>query len=112
MKKNERFPKSIRLHKKTDFQKIFKGKSLESTHFKIFHNKSELLLPRFGVIASRKIKHAVRRNFAKRVIREIIRKNKSAFPQQHDFIILAKIDIKGIKYNRLQDEILGLLKNV
>lgn len=48
--------------------------------------------PRFAVIASKKMvsNRAVRRNYAKRVFREIFRNNPGAFPQGWDVVVIVR----------------------
>ena len=47
-------------------------------------------LRRLGVIASRRVGGAVKRNRAKRVLREVFRQNQELLPEQIDVLLIAR----------------------
>jgi ribonuclease P protein component len=75
--------KTERLHKR-DFHGVRWVRSGKSSHFLLFkstkNETDDLSVTRFGVVVSRKIKGAVKRNRIKRLAREFFRLNKHMFP--------------------------------
>lgn len=57
---------------------------------------------RFGVITSRKVGNAVKRNYAKRVFREIFRLNQSALPDSCDFLVVVRSNFDDYSYSQLE----------
>lgn len=59
-------------------------------------------LRRFGVIASRRVGNAVIRNRAKRLFREIFRKNQAALPEACDVLIIVRASFQKYDYQDLE----------
>lgn len=57
---------------------------------------------RLGLIASRRVGNAVVRNRAKRLFREIFRKNQDALPQPCDVIIIVRNSYQRYDYHELE----------
>ncbi|NUP10537.1 MAG: ribonuclease P protein component [Polyangiaceae bacterium] len=57
---------------------------------------------RIGIIASRKVGNAVERNRAKRLLRELFRKNKAAFPPGFDLVFVAFADLHERTYTAVE----------
>jgi len=105
---DERFSPGERLRKRIDFKRAEKNKvaRLVTKHLIIVAAPNECHHTRIGITASRKIGGAVRRNRVKRLLREIYRTNKTAFPRGHDLVLIAKNDMTDIAYHDLADEII------
>jgi len=88
--KREKFSKKERLNRNKDFQRVFKeGKKVwVNSILLMLYLSNELGIKRIGIVVSKKIKKATKRNRVKRLIREIFRKNKEFFPEGCDFIII------------------------
>ena len=85
------FPKDERLLHRADFVNANRsGKRCHMRHFIAISRKNELGTTRLGVTASKKVGNAVRRNRAKRLIREFYRLNKARLPQGYDIVVIAK----------------------
>jgi ribonuclease P protein component len=68
------FGKARRVRRRGEFQKIFDtGYRVSSRYFTILFAPGGSSAPRLGIVASRKLGDAVRRNRAKRLIREVFR---------------------------------------
>ncbi len=67
-------------------------------------------ISRFGIIVTRKVGNAVKRNKIKRLVRTFFRLNK-AILQKADYIFIAKNNIKDISYKHVQNELLKATTN-
>jgi ribonuclease P protein component len=95
-----RFPRQARILKHSDFQLIqSKGQRVSTTHFVLIMRASEAVSAptRLGVTASRKIGDAVRRNRAKRLIREAFRATRELFPAGLDLVVIVKRSLGDIR---------------
>ncbi|WOO41997.1 ribonuclease P protein component [Rubellicoccus peritrichatus] len=65
---------------------------------------------RLGLIASRRVGNAVIRNRAKRLLREIFRKNQAALPEACDVIIVVRSSYARYDYHNLEARFLKACK--
>lgn len=99
--------KKLRMNKKTDFKKVFtKGRSYTSKHVVIYIFQEQPV--KFGIIASKKIGNAVKRNRAKRLLREIIRFNFSRLTKNCQMIFIARLGINGASYQEVERSVLSI----
>ena len=113
---DQSFPKELRLTHKGDIDSLFsKGERIKSHPFIILFYKTEIPMPvPFKLLISvpkRNFKKAVDRNYLKRCIREIVRKNKEILSSENTDItcsiaILYSFNTK-LSFNELE---VGLLK--
>ncbi len=98
--KKEGLSKKERLNKEKDFERVFKEgkKKWIGKVALMFYAENRLPYSRLGVVVSRKIRKAVKRNRAKRLIKEIFRRNKHLFPKGSDIIILPHPGIVELNY--------------
>ena len=87
-------PTSKRLRKPHDFQEVrSEGTRILCGPF-IFQCRRTCAWQgrcrRFGVIASRRVGNAVKRNLGKRIFREIFRKHESALPMGSDIVVVLR----------------------
>lgn len=67
-----------------------------------FPNKEESLLPRFGVIASKRVGNAVKRNRGKRLLREIFRLQQNTLPRNSDWVVILRHKYQEFSYQELE----------
>lgn len=65
---------------------------------------------RFGVVASKKVGNAVKRNRIKRQIRSIIRVNQGRMCGSNQVIVIARHSIYGVRYQELEKDFLAIMK--
>ncbi|HBT76113.1 MAG TPA: ribonuclease P protein component [Planctomycetaceae bacterium] len=88
---NERFPKTLRLRKTSQFDRVYKHRcSVADGLLIVYAMPNDLAYSRLGFAVSRKVGNAVVRNRWKRLIREAFRRNRSQLPSGLDFILLPK----------------------
>ncbi len=84
------FPKSVRLLRKADFDEVFAWKlSAADGNLVVYGKPNALGHARLGLVVSRKVGNAVRRNRWKRVLREAFRLSRAELPRL-DFVVLPR----------------------
>ena len=108
---SHQFDKSRRLRQRKEFQHVFDGGCrIRARYFTLLIARGQTQAFRLGIIASRKIGDAVRRNRAKRLIREIFRL--SARPDAVtalDIVVIPNRELFDASYKALADEFKGAL---
>lgn len=107
------FPAKFKIKTSRDFRNILtEGTKTHSQNFILYVKPNSLGFPRLGVSVGKKTSaSSVRRNRMKRVLREVFRKNKSAF-SSNDVVFLIKNDVSGKKSSDLCSEIKKLASHV
>ena len=76
---DHRFRPQDRIRKRSEYKVNYaRGRRIPSKHFVLFIARNALGRPRLGITVTRRLGGAVRRNRAKRLIREIFRRYKPA----------------------------------
>lgn len=103
--RDERFPARHRLNKSTDFRRIFsKGKRIATRLFVIYILPNHQTFSRLGIQVQSKIGPAVRRNYIKRIVRDVFRKNKDSFRESVDIIFIAGKNLVNTSYREFCEE--------
>jgi len=110
--KKEGFPQEIRVKKESEFNSIIQGaKKTSGQHLILFRLQGEDQKgPRFGIKVARGIKPAVRRNAVKRVVREVLRKNKHRFDANEAVVVLCKYTAGEREPSQLGEELERLIR--
>ncbi len=105
------FKKNERIRSQRDFLAVKKeGKRISTRNFILLVKPNGLHHNRLGIIASRKIGNAVRRNRIKRCVREFFRLNKAKFaPPPKDILIIAKKGANRLDTSSITKELLPIL---
>lgn len=92
-----------KLRKAVDFNDL-RQKGLRSNcgGFVVVIHKRESGPSRFGVITSRKVGNAVKRNYAKRAFRDIFRLSHDTLPSSCDFLVVVRSNFDEYSYSQLK----------
>jgi ribonuclease P protein component len=103
------FPLRCRITQRKDFEQALSNPGLSNKWFVVYPRQAETIVPRLGVIASKRIMpKAVSRNYAKRLIREIFRANLPTLPAL-DFVVRIRRAISRDTANEAKSALLSLL---
>ncbi|MGH9386000.1 MAG: ribonuclease P protein component [Vicinamibacterales bacterium] len=96
------------IRKRADFERIYEiGSKCAGRLMTIFASRTEAVVARLGIAATRKIGSAVERNRAKRLVREIFRRHKP--PAGTDVVVVPRRVILNAPYETIEAEFIGLL---
>ncbi|MGN0735647.1 MAG: ribonuclease P protein component [Anaerovoracaceae bacterium] len=99
------------LRKKSDFSTIYnKGKSVGDRYIVLFYRKNNLPYNRTGFLASKKVGNSVKRNRARRLMRESYRFIEEKLPSGYDFIIIARNTINDKKCNEVEKSLVSAFR--
>jgi ribonuclease P protein component len=111
IKKNS-FSRTERIRKSREITGLRKSaKKVIGKHYVVIWKLNSLKLSRLGVIVSKKNRTAVKRNYEKRIIREIFRQNKSVLSQKIDLLIIKK-NINDADFKQKEKELKELLARI
>ncbi len=104
----ERFPKSARLLRHADFERVYQdGRRHFSANMTVFylHRAEEGGSARVGFTVSKALGGAVERNRMKRRLREAVRRKLAGLKMPVDVVINPKKSLLGADFERLLDEV-------
>lgn len=79
------------LRRKSDFASLYnKGKSIGDRYVVFFFRKNNLSYSRFAYLASKKVGNSVKRNRARRLLKESYRLTEKKIPEGYDCIFIAR----------------------
>ena len=86
-----RFTKFERLTRKKEFEKVFgEGTVLKNAEVVLYVMHNDLPNARLGLVVSKKVGNAPRRNRAKRLLREVYRLNKHFLKVHVDIVVIPR----------------------
>jgi len=86
------------------------GSSFRYNHFWLQLKANNLEYSRLGVIASKRVGNAVKRNKVKRIIRELFRKYRSHILVPSDVVVLARSSIIKLSFSELEQLFIKALR--
>ena len=97
------FTRDERIRRRADFQQVYaRGTRIHGRYLTLFLLPSERPVGRLGIAATKKLGGAVRRNRAKRLIREVFRRNKIA--PGFDVVVVPKRELLDASLTTLETE--------
>ncbi len=109
--KKEGYPKNVRIKREYEFRQTFlHGSKRRGEVFIIFRDKrKDENGAKFGIKVGKGIKKASERNKIKRVIKEVLRKNKERFGKNENVIVLCKSASEEMNLQKLKEELEKLI---
>lgn len=96
-----------------DFDNIIKkGKYIKNDEYVIYYIENDKNNSRFGISVSKKIGNAVKRNYYKRIIRNICHKNKNLYSNGKDYIIIMRKGLTLLNFNEANNSFVDLIKKI
>jgi ribonuclease P protein component len=107
-----RFPKDRRVRRRAEFTHVFENATrVQGRYFTVLVAPNGAGRARLGIVASRKLGDAVRRNRAKRLIREVFRRTPSLPGRQGvDFVVIPRRELFDAVYATVETDLRGALR--
>ncbi len=103
--------RSQRINQNREYNYIYKkGKKLQGRYIIIFVVTEHSGNNRFGIVTSKKVGGAVKRNRVKRQLRAAIQKNQDLIKTGHGLVIVARSNIKDASYALIENDFVNLMK--
>src|SRR5437773_4664987 len=104
-----RFNRAERIRRRAEYQQIYeRGHRTHGRYLTLFTLSNDLPVGRLGIAATRKLGGAVERNRAKRLIREVFRRNKLA--PGFDIVVIPKRELLDASLTALETEFRHILQ--
>jgi ribonuclease P protein component len=103
------FTKAQRVRRRGEFSRVFDtGSRLSSRYFTLLFAPGPASGPRLGIVASRKLGDAVRRNRAKRLIREVFRLIDKPADASLDLVVIPRRELFDAPFSDLDRDFRAL----
>jgi len=111
-----RFPPNLRIRSASDFSVAMKkGKKYETQLFSLYVSENSLNKIRLGLVVSKNVGNSVRRNRAKRLLREVFKKISLRLGCGLEIVVVAKPEINKCNFEDIKNELddfLSFYKNI
>lgn len=99
----ETLRRTERIRRRAEFQQVYEqGARVHGRYLTLLVLSNGLAVSRLGIVATRKLGGAVRRNRAKRLVRELFRHNKPA--PGLDVIVIPRPELPDVPFDSLQSD--------
>ncbi len=110
---DQSFSKEDRLLRRAEYLAATrKGRRYSTRYFLVFLRSNRKDRSRLGIVVSKKVGQAVKRNHLKRRLREFFRLHKPLFPSSADIVIVAKKGIPSITYKAVCEDLDRFFRSV
>ena len=100
------------LKKNYEIEKVLKTKkSVGNKYYAIYYMPNKLTIPQIAISVSKKFGNAVKRNYQKRVVREILRKLIKSLPN-YSYLIVVKKKVEELSFFEKENQLIYLLKKI
>jgi len=100
---DHRFPRSERLVTKDAYDAVYKkGKRIRISPLSFAYAPNDMGFSRLGISVGKAFGNAVRRNRAKRIIRELFRRNKHRIPQGYDIVASPRRGFLDLEWKEIE----------
>ncbi len=104
---------TVALKQNHEFRRLYsKGRRAVSPYFAIYCRKTGRPVSRLGITTGVKLGNAVKRNFARRRIRELYRTNEARFLPGYDIVVVARTRAIYGRYAELERSFLQLMRKL
>lgn len=109
---SERFTKARRVRRRVEFQRVFDlSLRAKGRYLTVLMARNDVGTTRLGIVASRKLGDAVRRNRAKRLIRQMFRQSTSLPPTLGlDVVVIPRRELFDAAYLALEADFRGTVQ--
>jgi len=109
---SERFTKARRVRRHAEFQRVFDlSQRAKGRFMTVLVAPNDERVVRLGIVASRKLGDAVRRNRAKRLIREVFRRSDLLPPDKGlDVVVIPRRELFDAAYSSLESDFRATVK--
>lgn len=108
---SERFTKAQRVRRRVEFTRVFdRALRTKGRYVTVLVAPNTAGIARLGIVASRKLGDAVRRNRAKRLIREVFRRSMLPVRQGFDVVVIPRRELFDAPYSHFESDLRGALK--
>ncbi|HKL11437.1 MAG TPA: ribonuclease P protein component [Clostridia bacterium] len=100
-----------KLRKSKEFKEIYsKGKSVGSRYIVLFYRKNRSDETRIGFTASKKVGNSVKRNRARRLMKEAYRHIEPSIMEGYDIVAIARVTVNEADYKGVKESFLKALQ--
>jgi ribonuclease P protein component len=105
------FPRSRRLTTQYEFRKLYQtGRRASNEYLTIYTCPVEGRKGKVGVVASKRLGKAIRRNRIRRALKEIVRTSQHSIIEKTDLVVIAKPRALTLPYDELAQNLFQLLR--